>query len=154
MSERPDRFAEYRERIRSGVNTHLEKGEKLEAVVQVQKRAVWALPVGIVAALLASLSLESGSGIVRGLVIGLVIAFVIISGTTFYVLGRTNKGELVLAETAKLNQSNIKGIVDRFPLNDLITRKSGVLTERVMIDGNRYLVNRQFRPHLDEVLSR
>ena len=104
-----ERFAEYGQRLLSAVDEHLEKGEKAVAVVQLQKRAVWALPLGIGGALLASLVVNSQSAIVRGAVIGLAIAVVLINGTSFYALARTNQGELVLTDTAKMSQAKVQG---------------------------------------------
>jgi hypothetical protein len=149
-----DRLSEYRQRLLSAVDEHLEKGEKATAVVQVQKRAVWALPLGIGAALLLSLFVASESALYRGAVIGLAIAVVLISGTNFYALASNNRGELVLADTAKMSQAKVKGVAGRFPLDDTVTTKNGFLTDKVTIGGKNYLVNRQFRSQLGEVLDR
>lgn len=147
-----DRLGEYRERLLTGVNEHLDDGETATMAVLVQRRARWALPLGIVAALLVSLVLGEGNALVRGALIGLSIAGVLMYGTTFFTLARTQRG-LVFARTSKWSQNRVQEIVERMPVDTPIEHKPGLMTDRLKIEGRSYLMNRQFRTVLQDMIG-
>ncbi len=147
-----DRLGEYRERLLAGVNEHLDDGEEATTAVLVQRRARWALPLGIVAALLVSGLLGEGNALVRGGLIGLSIAGVLMYGTTFFTLARTDRG-LVLARTSKWSQNRVQEIADRMPADTSIEHKPGIMTDRLKIGDQSYLMNRQFRIVLQDMIG-
>ncbi len=147
-----DRLGEYRERLVGAVNEHLDDGEKAESAVLVQRRARWALPLGIVAALVVSGFLGEGNALVRGGLIGLSIAGVLMYGTTFFALARTDRG-LVLARTSKWSQNRVQEVVERMPADIGIVHKPGIMTDRIKLGEKNYLMNRQFRSVLQDMIG-
>lgn len=145
-----DRLSQYRERLLAGVNENLDEGEMAESAVLVQQRARWALPLGIAAGLVVAALAGEGNALLRGGLIGLSIATVLMYGTTFYALARTNKG-LILAKTSKWSQNKVLSVERRLSHDAPVETRPGLLTDRLVIEGDRFMMNRQFRTVLTQM---